>query len=370
VPVTSISTGFPSNFLSNFDATTLQLYLYDKKPLFPEIVNFNTTVQRELPGGVVLEVAFAGSQGSHIVTGSDANQPYPTDNPNSSPQSRRPYPGLGAFDVITTSGKSHYNSLQVKVEKRYSNGLTFLAGYSWAHSTDSAPLVYTLGNGDPGGAYYDWFRDARHTNIDYGNSSFDVRHRFVLSWLYDLPFGRGKKFGANWNPVVDHVLGGWRIGGIDQFQSGFHFTAVTYNDPSNSTIYSFAGGAIPDVLRNPYDFSYGHDVQTANGCPVGHQSLQCWFNPAAFGYPQPGHFGNEGRNALVGPSLVTVDLSLFKEFRIAEKKRLEFRGEFFNIPNRANFALPDNTVESGTFGHLLSTRADPRDIQFALRLVF
>jgi hypothetical protein len=165
-------------------------------------------------------------------------------------------------------------------------------------------------------------------------------------------------------------LGGWQIGGITQFQTGFHYTAITYNDPANSGIYDYFGGAFPDLIGNPKDFSYGQDQQAAEGCPTGHQSLQCFVNPAAFAYPAPGNFGNEGRNVLVGPDYFTWDFSTFKVFPIREQTHLEFRGEFFNFTNHSNFALPNNVFGDTNFGQITATNSNPRDIQLALRLVF
>jgi hypothetical protein len=370
VSVTNISSGFPSTFLSNFDPATTQLYLYDTKPKYPTTNDWNFAIQHELPGSVVLEVAYAGSKSSHVIAGNDLNQPYPTADPNSPVQSRRPYPALGPFDVIETGMDAHYDSLQVKAEKRYSNGLTFLFAYTWAHAIDDVGSIGTLGAGGSGGDYYDFYRDARDISIDKGNSFFDIRNRFVLSSLYDLPIGHGHLLGNGWNGIVNQIFGGWRLGGILQFQTGFHFTAITFNDPANSSVDSFAGAAIPDVLGNPYNFSYGQAQQAAEGCPVGHQSVECYFNPAAFGYPAAGQFGNEGRNQLVGPSLFNLDLSIYKEFPIHDRAHVEFRGEFFNATNHPNFALPQNTVEASNFGALTSTTTDGRDIQFALRVVF
>jgi hypothetical protein len=267
--------------------------------------------------------------------------------------------------VVHTAGTSSYHALQVKAEKHYSNGLTFLAGYTWAHSIDLAPLCVLLNNT---GEISDCFRDARNRPADRGNSSYDVRHRFVLSWLYDLPFGQGRNFGAHWPAVVNGVLGGWRLGGITQFQSGFHFTPGTGTDPAGSPSYS--GYARPNLLGDPTNFSYGQAKQAALGCPVGHQTLECFFNPAAFGYANPGQFGNAGRNVVEGPGFLGVDLALHKEFRLAENKQLQFRAEFFNVLNTPNFANPVLVFESGTFAHLQSTNGDPRDIQLGLKFVF
>jgi hypothetical protein len=370
VSVTNIATGFPSDFLQHYSGSTVQLFLSLPKPKMPTTNNWNMAVQREFFGGTTLEVAYAGSTSAHVIAGVDVNQPYPTADSNSPPTSRRPYPNLGNLLLDGSIANGNYNSLQAKLQKQYSKGLTLLAVYTWSHSLDNAPSQGTLGTGGASGDYYDFYRNARDLSADRGNSFFDIRHRFVFSYLYDLPFGREQKFGKTWAGWLNEALGGWQIGGITQFQTGFHYTAISYNDPANSSIYDYFGGAFPDLIGNPKDFSYGQDQQAAEGCPTGHQSLQCFVNPAAFAYPAPGNFGNEGRNVLVGPDYFTWDFSTFKQFPIREQTHLEFRGEFFNFTNHSNFALPNNVFGDTNFGQITATNSNPRDIQLALRLVF
>ena len=370
VPVTNIASGFPNNFLQNYDPTTVQMYLIAPKPKTPTTNGWNAAVQRELLGGTTLEVSYSGSRSSHVNAGVDVNQPFPTTNPNSSPESRRPYPNHGYLPLVGTFANAAYDSFQAKLQKQYSNGISLLGSYTWGHSIDDATSAVTMGTGGSSGDYYDFYRNARDLKADRGNSFFDIRHRLVVNYLYDLPIGKQHIIGRKWNNGLNQVLGGWQVGGIVQYQSGFHFTAVTYNDPSNSDIYDYSGTAIPDLIGKPYDFSYGQSQQAAEGCPVGHQSLLCWVNPAAFGYPNPGEFGNEGRNGLVGPNLFTWDFSTYKNFKINERLRTEFRGEFFNFTNHTNFSLPNNTFGDPSFGQITSTSGSPRDIQFALRLVF
>ncbi len=356
VPVTSITTGFPPlQALQDFADRSL-MFLFDTKFLYPYTLNWNFAIQQDVGANTVVEIAYSGTKGNKILTGADDNQPFPTADPNSPVQARRPIPNQGAFGVVHTMGKSTYHALQVKAEKRYSQGLTFLGGYTWAHSIDMAPLSVLLANTGSSG---DSFRNARNFQADRGNSSYDVRHRFVLSWMYDLPWGRGRTFGGDWPGVVDQILGGWHIGGITQLQSGFHFTPVTSFDPAYAPAY--VDPARAQLLGDPKDFS---------GCPGGRQSLNCFFNPAAFGHANPGEFGNAGRNILEGPGFVGVDFTIHKDFRIGERRHLEFRTEVFNILNTPNFANPGNRVESRRFAAIRRTIADPRDIQFALKFVF
>jgi len=365
VPVTSMATGFPSDVFQNYAQDSL-LFLYDLAPDYyrwPSIINWNFAIQQSLGAQTTLQVAYAGTSGYHLTTGADDNQPYPSADPNSNPQTRRPFPNLGTFGVVHTYGTSNYNALQVTLEKKYSKGLSFLAGYTWAHSLDSSPLCVVLGNsGSP-----DCYRDAHFRHPDYGNSSFDVRQRFTVSWMYDLPIGNGHALGGNWNSAVNTMLGGWIIGGVEQMQTGFHFVPYSYVDPANSPTYQ--GVARPDLVGNPRVFSYGSDVQASLGCPVGRQSISCSFNPAAFAVPAAGDFGNADRNTVQGPGLMSLDFTLHKEFRIREGKMLEFRTEVFNIINTPNFGNPDVGLQSPTFTRYLSA-GPPREIQFALKLLF
>jgi carboxypeptidase family protein len=364
IAVTSITSGFPPGFLTQLLAPP-SLFLYDSRPKWPTTYNWNMAVQQDVGGNVVVEVAYSGTKGSHIMTGLDYNQPTATADPNSDPQSRRPHATFGQLPFVTTSADSHYQSLQVKAEKRFSQGLTFLSSYTWSHSTDNAPLCLLISSSTEYGG--DCPREF-NLSIEKGNSPFDVRHRFTTSALYDLPWGKGRPFGSQWSGAVNQILGGWRIGGIIQLQSGFPLTPITYYDPANAVVYFNPARA--QSLGNPTDFSYGQDAQKANGCPGGSQTLQCWFNPSAFGFADPGQFGNAGRDVVRGPGITSIDFSLHKDFPISETKRFEFRAEFFNLPNHPNFKNPDNAVDGGRFGTIFATRTDPRDIQFALKFVF
>ena len=190
-------------------------------------------------------------------------------------------------------------------------------------------------------------------NGSSGLADYDIRHRFVLSYTYDLPFGRGKRFGAQMGGVANAVLGGWEILGIDAFQTGFPQTIRAGSGVSNSD-----GQNRPDAVP-------GVSMIPAN------QDPSQWFNPAAFQTAVPGTFGNVGRNILEGPGQINIDLSIFKNFQIGERYRLQFRSEFFNLPNHPNFqgnSMSSNFDRSGA-GRL--TAANPsRQIQFALRLTY
>jgi hypothetical protein len=367
VPVTNMATGFPSDWATNPSLVSQSLlFPVAFHPKTPYTINWNVTIQREITSNLTLETAYSGTHGDHLWVGEDVNQPFPTANPNSSVQSRRPYPNLGSAAYGWTGAFSNYDALQVKLEKRYSHGLTFMGGYTWSHALDDAPQATALANTGSGGN--DDIRDARDFREEYGNSGFNVTHRFVASWLYQLPFGHARRFGGNWRGAVDQALGGWEIGSIAALQTGFWFTPGTYFDPADAPAYF--DPARPNLVGKPKDFSYGQATQASYGCPTGHKSIECFFNPAAFTYANPGTFGNAGRNIVEGPGFTGVDFTIHKDFVFSEGKTLEFRTEVFNILNTPNFGTPDIEFEDPTFGALLSTNHATREIQFALRFKF
>jgi hypothetical protein len=181
----------------------------------------------------------------------------------------------------------------------------------------------------------------------------------VVSYIYELPFGKGKKFLNGSSGVVDAFLGGWQVNGITSAQSGFPFTPRLAN--GSSDINSGPGGIVrPYLVGNP---------TLTSG-----QSIHDWFNVAAFAVPgqdgTPAYtFGNAGRNILRGPNTANLDFSLFKTFRLRERLKLEFRSEFFNIFNHPNFGLPNPNVDQPQAG-IITVASDPREIQFALKLLF
>jgi hypothetical protein len=200
--------------------------------------------------------------------------------------------------------------------------------------------------------------------LERGNSDFDVRHRFTLSYIYELPFGRGKRLLGDASGALNQVVGGWQIAGITTISSGNWFTALDANgDFANSD--GGAGGASqrPDQIGNP----------NTHPCVPG-----TFFNTCAFTDPPQGSFGTAGRNTILGPGFQQWDFSIFKNFAVTERTRLEFRSEFFNLPNHTNFLLAKSgpqesnnatVLGSGQFGFLTAARA-PRQIQFALKLSF
>jgi hypothetical protein len=245
--------------------------------------------------------------------------------------------------------------LQAKLEKRLSSGLSFLTAYTYGKVIDEVSVAsfWYGSNAD--------FRDAAHPGWERGLADFDVRHRFVMSFNYELPFGRGKKFGSSMSRAADLLAGGWAILGIGSYQTGFPLTVTQGAGVSNS------------------DGQQRGDVNVGVPLVLANQGPNQWFNPAAFSIAAPGAPGNAGKNILEGPPLANLDVSLFKDFPITERFKLQFRSEFFNVMNHPNFLGAAAPVAGGTHIDLnfddagagaISAAAPARQIQFALKLIF
>jgi hypothetical protein len=193
----------------------------------------------------------------------------------------------------------------------------------------------------------------KNLRAERGLSEFDQRHNFTTSVVYELPWGRGKRWMSNAPAIVDHILGGWQLTGIVRFQSGRPFTVTTGRDMSNT-----GGANRPNVVGNPK-----LDKPTANR----------WFNPDAFSDTLPAGvfaYGTAGKNIVIADGINNIDLGLFKNFNLGEERRLQFRAEFFNAANHANFGIPERNRQSSAFGRVSSTTTLNRQIQFGLKFNF
>jgi hypothetical protein len=344
--VHQLSQGFPADALQNPDAPAL--FALDPGFRNPDVQHWNMSIQQELGWNSIFEVAYAGSKGTRLYEFRNANQAAPTADPNSDINSRRPRPYITPWlPVWCSCNSSTYHSVQTKVEKRFSSGLSFLTAYTFGKSLDETSQA-SLGFHSGGG-----FRWAAYPSWEKGRSDFDITHRFVTSASYQLPFGKGKMFANGINRAADLVIGGWETQGIVSIQSGTPRTVTANIGVSNSD-----GEDRPDVVS-------GVSVVPAN------QDPNFWINPAAFQGEAPGTFGNAGRNIITAKGLTNIDLSIFKDFVITERTKLQFRSEFFNLPNHPNFRSDslNNSWGSASFGQY-SSAWPSRQIQFALKLLF
>jgi hypothetical protein len=277
-------------------------------------------------------------------------------------QQFRPYPQYLTINIAGTApgenATSNYNSLQAVIEKRISHGLSFNFNYTWSHFLDD---LDSSGWGSHSGTS-NW-QNAYDPTANYGSSNFDVRNAFKGNVIYQLPFGRGKQF-LNNNLLLDEIIGGWQASGTLVVQGGQPFTP-SMNNGTNS--YSLAGNNFkwyPNVVGNPV---------------LSKRGINQWFNEAAFAVPTSGTFGNERRNALLGPGLSTVNLSLGKTFAIWEQVRLQIRGDANNAFNHASFGEPnDSLTPSGASGAgiatgtstITGTSVPGRTMQLSARITF
>ncbi len=338
--------------------------LQARHKLDPYTQNWSLSLEDELPHSIKIGVDYEGSKGTHLLVRTSANQPTPCSedpmcNPSNSksshylPQTRVPFPNFGGTTLGTIIeddwvGYSNYNALNVTAEKG-GKDLTFLAAYTWSKAMDIKTAASAV-QGDPAG----WIgpQDSRHISQDYGRSGYDVGQRVVVSALYSLPIGRGKRVGGNVPKAVDLAIGGWQLNGIGNFQGGFPFSisAPDFNNLNNS----FAERA--DRIGTPLPSGF-------------HQSIGSWFDTTAFVTPRPGYFGNSGRNIVRGPRFDNVDLSLFKAFSF-DRVALQFRFESFNALNHPQFGLPDQGVTDTQFGVISTIVNAARRDQVALKLLF
>jgi hypothetical protein len=251
---------------------------------------------------------------------------------------------------MSPQGFANYNSMIVSLEKRFSMGLSTLVSFTWSRALGAAPFIQ---EGINSVAIQNPLNLAR----EYGPLEFDVMRRFVASYLYELPFGRGKRFLAG-PRVLDVVVGGWQINGITTMQGGFPLTpTLSYSLGKTDT------SSRPNLIGDP--------TRTT-------RQPNDWIAPSAFAIPTnaeiaAGNFyGNQGVGVVRSPGLVNFDLSLFKSFRIREDMRLQFRSEFFNSTNTPYFGVPGAvglTLGTSTFGKITAV-GDPRVVQFGLKLLF
>ena len=312
------------------------------------IQQWNVNVQRELPAGTVLTVAYAGTHGTGL-QGQAFNTNSASTGPGTNPAARRPFPRFNTFNAIVSRGWVTYNSLQVKAEKRMSNGLFFLAAYTWSRSFSNG-LQQNVGNFS-GIKFWPLYAPGQS---DKALADTDLHHSLSISGLYDLPFGKGKRYRANLTGPAQVILGNWQLNSIVRLRSGLPLFMSTNLDQSGAGV----GGNRPDRLCSG-------DISGTAGQTATH-----WFDTTCFAAPPAGRFGNAARSVLTGPGQVNLDLSIFKDFWVRERFNAQFRTEFFNLTNTAQFANPNAVIGQATTGAILSTINTARQIQFALRLRF
>jgi len=320
----------------------------------PRITQWNLSVQRSFGTNWLFDVSYVGTVGRHLLQVFDANPPRyipGTDangNPLSTPEnveSRRiDSPGTLSVVMLGASvARSSYHALQSTLEKRMSNGLSILSSYTWSHNIDTSTSE-TYGGGIPNADPFNYISGER------GNSNFDRRHVYSLSFIYDLP----KSPTGNW--AMRNIVGGWGLAGIFSASTGGPFTVWTDMDNNLDGVWTDR----PDQVGDPLAVS-----RSTRDEMIAH-----WFNKDAYVANPIGVPGNVGRNTLFGPNSWNLDFSLLREFPISEKYgRFQFRSEFFNIFNNVNLGCPSTSLQSDRFG-TLNCAGSPRLVQFGLKYLW
>jgi hypothetical protein len=349
--LTSLDLATPEIYLDKLPAASTFLnplvpnggYGADPHNKIPYSMEYNAGIQRQLANNMVMNLDYVGSVGRHQYLGVKANTALlPGPGPISA---RQPFPQYGGpFSFFENVAPANYNALQAQLRKSLSNGLFFLASYTWSKSLDwqSDPYSFTEPN------FYD-------LKSAYGPSDFNHTHLFVLSGVYQLPIGTGKHFLSSSNRVIQTLAGNWSLGTIISLDSGTPF-------------YALAGADIANVGSiNQRAERTGAHPYSGTGF---HQNANSWLNKAAFAAPAAYTFGNESKNDLVGPAFKNVDLNASKNFPLFEDVNLQFRAELFNIFNHTNYGIPDHSVQDAAFGKILTAAAAGREVQFAFKIIF
>ncbi|MEO8660458.1 MAG: hypothetical protein ABI693_18460, partial [Bryobacteraceae bacterium] len=333
----ALAIGFPDDALDLDKLSAPAVVSFLRHAPTPYVQQWNFNLQRELPGGLVLQLAYIGSSAHALYSPDQINSPQPG---SGAIQPRRPFPQFGALTWYVPLVSSNYSSFQATAERRFARGFGLLAAYTWAHSID---------NGASNADRDDW---APQNPADYraerGSSNFDIRHRFSLSSVWQLPFGKSRRF-LGTGPAAA-IAGGWQLSGIVSAQTGLPFTPRLPTDTAGTGTPIRPNRIQSGVAATP--------------------TVQSWFDTSAFVSPPPYAYGNSGRNILSGPGFRNVDLGLSRLFRLGERVRLEFRAEAFNLFNTPQLGSPNPVLTFNTTGAISTVTNPQREIQLALRLRF
>ncbi len=343
--LTALNTGVqlqPTDSLfQSFDPRTASMqnqHTVSRDVKTPYMQNWNFGIEHQFAQDVLAEINYQGSKGTHLGSFLSTNDPLPGPG---NPDPRRPFPIAGAFSELKHIATSKYDALTMKAQKRYSNGLSFIASYAYSHSID---LNSEFGGTSP--------QNNSCIKCDLANSGFDQRHVANISYIYIVPTP------ASWHGFRRAALAGWQVSGITTLESGRPFNVTINFD--NANVGARGNFQRPNLVGDPFPSGF----ESTYG-PGGK-----YFNTAAFQVAPQYQFGNLGRNALRGRPFYNTDLGAFKNFTLTERLRLQFRSEFFNAFNNVNFSFPDATLGDPTFGAITGTDESQRQIQFGLKLTF
>jgi len=358
-PLFLLQDGFPANSLDPNQPGLLsrvRVRAVDPNTPSPYVQQWSLGVQRDLGQDFIGALDYVGTHSAHLNVLADLNQPL--FDSTGKVGTARPFPTFGYIEYQLPAGMAKYNGLEASLERRFKNGYSLRFAYTYSRSIDNTPqeLETNSGSAPNGRDYSSWF----------GPSDFDTPHRVVVSYVYELPFGRNRKFVRD--GVLSYIIGGFKTSGVYTFASGRPFTVSSGGSIANSLDAFGAVAATPIQIGDPHI--------------VG--NVDCWFFVAgnssctslapgfgdAYQLQSPGLLGNVGRNTLRGPHTNVFDFALMRDFPIHESVGLQFRWEVFNLTNTVQFGQPSNNFSSGSAGKITSLAGDPRVMQLALRLSF
>jgi hypothetical protein len=340
-PIVTLDGGFPADVLAPVFSPFLTFNAWDPAAPQAQAYHWNTNVQHELPW-LVVEVGYTGSRGTNLSVNWDPNAPLPGPG---TVASRRPFPQFGGINGLKYEGTSDYHAGHVRIDRRLKHGVSVIGHYTYAKSIDLGGANFISGDLV--------YRDPRNIRLDRGLSSFDVRHNLVVSYIWDIPVGSGRRVDLR-NPWLNAIVGGWQFNGLTTARSGTPFTPSLSVNPAQS------GHARPDRIAD-------------GNLPSGERSADQWFDPSAFVAAVPFNFGTAGRNILIGPGLFNTDFGLFKRFRVDARGRsreIQIRLEAFNVFNQPHYAQPNATVDLLQAGRITAIVGTMREMQLGVKVVF
>ena len=355
-PAVLLKDGPAAGSLELENATSLTFSSYNRQPELGAAQQWNFNIQHELGNDWLFEIGYSGARGTHLLRRYDGNfsPPGPGGINTKRPIKSASIPGtdivsspLGEVIFYNQDGNSFYHSWSSKIEKRFSEGFTVLGSYTFSKNIGD-----TCGNAAAGNTSGCGFQDLRDLSVERAVDNQDVPHRFVVSSLYELPIGRRKKVGANWNKVVDTIFGGWAVGNIVTAASGRPYSITINGNPANTGSHGVVNR--PDVVGDPNS---------------GTRTIQEDFNTDAFARQADFQIGTLGRNTARQRGFFNWDFSLLKNFPVKEAFQVQFRFESFHFTNTPRFGQAGNVFGSNTFGQITSAET-PRNLQFGLKLIW
>ena len=362
-PIYTLPYSWPSNIAQPGSQSFFQVTNLHYKD--PSVQEWNLTLERDLGARFGLRVSYDGNHSSNLGAGQNMNQPRPNTVGYSNLTSASfPFPLWQEIYYNDNAGFANYNAATVSLNKRMANGLQMQSSFIYARNLSNLGGVPSSPAGGFAGEYGGTLSNPYDPGQDYGNVSYTRRYRFLTTFLYDLPFGKGKMFLSGSNGLMNRVVGGWELAGVLLFQSGPFMTVTELNDPSGTgfNLYNSTGGRA-DV------------VPGANAYAA--QTIAQWINPSAFVAPANniGRFGDASPGDVTGPGTNAVSMSLIKSIQVRESLRVQIGAQVANVFNHPNFAPPSNlTVGVAAFGQITSLQsaegAGPRDMQLTARITF